>query len=577
MSSGPVPGADRGRAGGLAAGDPGPPARDTLRRHGRQPERSLEAALEQSSPRWRPGWRRRTTSPSRQGTSGERLLGLAEALAGLPDDQRLAVELRHLEGLAVAEVARRMGRSTAAVAGLLHRGLKRSRDLDDPRVKREDDDDKRRRDHGPRAAGLHEVPWRAYFEAVEAGRAPDREELLARHPDLAAELAEFFAEQDRFHRLVEPLRPEAPGPGRGPDRGPRRAPRGSPSDADPGTRSAATTTASEARRPGGHDRRPSPTPRPRRRWRRRRRPTLPAGPGSATSATTSCRRVLGRGGMGVVYEARQLSLNRLVALKMIRAGDLAGDDELRRFQIEAEAVANLDHPHIVPVYEVGEHQGQHYFSMKLIDGGSLAGRLAEYAADPRAAARLMATVARAVHHAHQRGILHRDLKPANILLDEQGRPHVTDFGLAKRVEAGDELTLSGAVVGTPGYMAPEQASGQRRAITTAADVYGLGAILYALLTGRPPFQGDSVLETLEQVRDRPPEPPARLNRRVDRDLETICLKCLEKDPRRRYELGRGPGRRPGAVPGRRADPGAAGRGPRSGSGCGRGATRSWPA
>src|SRR4051794_7816994 len=187
---------------------------------------------------------------------------------------------------------------------------------------------------------------------------------------------------------------------------------------------------------------------------------------------------------------------------MIRAGDMAGDYDLRQFQVEAEAVAALDDPHIVPVYEVGEHQGRRYFSMKLVAGGSLADRLAEYVADPKAAARLLATVARAVHHAHQRGILHRDLKPANILIDTEDRPHVTDFGLAKRVEAGDELTLSGAVMGPPGYMAPEQASGRRRAVTTAADVYGLGAILYATLAGRAPFQADSVLETLDQVRER---------------------------------------------------------------------------
>jgi serine/threonine-protein kinase len=244
--------------------------------------------------------------------------------------------------------------------------------------------------------------------------------------------------------------------------------------------------------------------------------------------------VLGRGGMGVVYRARQMTLNRQVALKMIRAGLLAGDDELRRFQNEAEAVALLDHPGIVPVHEVGEFDGQRYFSMKLVEGGNLADRLETYRSDPRASAALVAEVADAVHHAHVRGVLHRDLKPANVLVDARGRPHVTDFGLAKRVGEDAGMTLSGAILGTPAYMAPEQAAGHRGSITTATDVYGLGAILYAMLAGRAPFVGDSVVETLEQVRTRSPEPPTRLNGDVPRDLETICLKCLAKDPRQRY-------------------------------------------
>jgi serine/threonine-protein kinase len=244
--------------------------------------------------------------------------------------------------------------------------------------------------------------------------------------------------------------------------------------------------------------------------------------------------VLGKGGMGVVYRARQLSLNRLVALKMIKAGALADDAELRRFHNEAEAVAALDHPGIVPIHEVGEHGGQRYFTMKLVAGDSLAASLGRYRDDPRAAAALVAAAAEAVHHAHQRRILHRDLKPANILVDEQGRPHVTDFGLAKRVEGDSELTQSGAIKGTPAYMAPEQTTGRRGAVTTATDVYGLGAVLYALLAGRAPFGGDGVVETLEAVRHRAPEPPRRLNPRVSRDLEVIGLKCLEKDPGRRY-------------------------------------------
>ena len=238
--------------------------------------------------------------------------------------------------------------------------------------------------------------------------------------------------------------------------------------------------------------------------------------------------------MGVVYKARQVTLNRPVALKMIKAGLLADDDQLQRFQNEAESVALLDHPGIVPVYEVGEHEGQRYFSMKLIDGGNLADQLVSFKDDPGAVATLMIETAEAVQHAHMRGILHRDLKPANILIDAQGHPHITDFGLAKRIESDVELTQSGAILGTPAYMSPEQAAGNRGSITTATDVYGLGAILYALLTGKAPFGGESVIETLDAVRNRPPEPPTKRNAKVPRDLELICLKCLEKNPADRY-------------------------------------------
>jgi serine/threonine protein kinase len=204
---------------------------------------------------------------------------------------------------------------------------------------------------------------------------------------------------------------------------------------------------------------------------------------------------------------------------------------VQRFQREAESAAQLDHPHIVPIYEVGEHEGQHYFSMKLIDGGSLAG--CTLPLPVRQSAALLATTARAVHRAHQRGILHRDLKPGNILLDAQGQPHVTDFGLAKRVEGERGQTQTGSIVGTASYMPPEQARAEKL-LTTAADVYSLGAVLYELLTGQPPFRAETPLDTVLQVLEKEPEPPRRSNPRIDRDVETICLKCLQKEPAKRY-------------------------------------------
>jgi WD40 repeat protein/tRNA A-37 threonylcarbamoyl transferase component Bud32 len=254
------------------------------------------------------------------------------------------------------------------------------------------------------------------------------------------------------------------------------------------------------------------------------------GPGLGQIGEYELLEKIAEGGMGVVYKARQRSLNRLVALKLILGGRLATEQEVRRFQTEAEAAAQLDHPHIVPIYEVGRAEGRHFYVMKLVEGGSLA----EAVMTPSLVARLMARIARAVHHAHLRGILHRDLKPANILVDANGEPHVTDFGLARLTGRDSSLTMPGAVVGTPSFMAPEQASGAVQELTTAADIYSLGAILYFLLTGRPPFVGATAAETIRRVQQEEPKDPCTLVAGLNRDVATICLKCLEKAALRRY-------------------------------------------
>jgi WD40 repeat protein len=318
-----------------------------------------------------------------------------------------------------------------------------------------------------------------YLDAAQRGEPLEREAWLAQHADLRPDLESFLADQSAFARAAAPIEPKTID---------------LPSDAQ------VHGPVDVVRYIGDYE--------------------LLA--------------ELDRGGMGVVFRARQVSLDRPVAVKMILAGHLASAADVRRFRTEAEAAAKLDHPHILPIYEVGEHEGQHYFSMKLVAGGSLSGRIAALVREPEAAVALLVKVCRAVHFAHQRGILHRDLKPANVLLDADSTPYVTDFGLAKRVDGDAGLTQSGAIVGTPSYMAPEQARAEKL-LTTAADVYALGAILYELLTGRPPFKSATPLDTLLQVLDREPDRPRALNPAADRDLETVALKCLQKEPAKRYE------------------------------------------
>lgn len=243
---------------------------------------------------------------------------------------------------------------------------------------------------------------------------------------------------------------------------------------------------------------------------------------------------IGRGGTSVVYRAHQRRLSRIVALKTLHGAALGSRDAFERFQIEAQAVARLNHPHIVPLYEVGRHAGTHFLTLRHFERGSLAEALKARRFTPEAAARLVATAARAVHHAHSRGVLHRDIKPSNLLLDEDGAPHVADFGLAKLSDRDSGLTLSTSVLGTPAYMAPEQATGNAKEAGTPADIYSLGAVLFELLTGRAPFLGRSSLEVLRLVADTEPPRPGSLAPGLDRDLEAVCLRCLEKDPSRRY-------------------------------------------
>src|SRR5262245_46773055 len=310
-----------------------------------------------------------------------------------------------------------------------------------------------------------------YLAACDAGDPPQRAAFLARFPDLADSLAAFLDDHERMRRAADLDRASCQSP---------------------------------AQRPLGTVR---------------------------YVGDYELLAEIARGGMGVVYRARQASVNRVVALKMILAGSFATEADLRRFRVETEAAANLDHPNILPIYEVSEHEGRPYFTMKLAEGGSLDKRVGGLSV--REAAALLVKLARAVQFAHQRGILHRDLKPANVLLDARGEPLIADFGLAKRVDGGAGATQSGAIVGTPAYMSPEQARGQK-GISTAADVYALGAILYECLTGRPPFRAATAAATVLQVITQEPASPSRLNDKVTRDIETICIKSLHKEPERSY-------------------------------------------
>jgi WD40 repeat protein/tRNA A-37 threonylcarbamoyl transferase component Bud32 len=327
----------------------------------------------------------------------------------------------------------------------------------------------------------------AILEARARGWAPDRRRLLACYPHLADDLARFFAGEDLVEKVAAPLRPDEP---------------------------AAAQPASSDTTVGPH---PSTEP----------SPGWPRVPGYEILQEVA------RGGMGVVYKARQLRADRVVALKMILAGGHSSPAERKRFRREAEAVARLQHPNVVQIHEVGEHDGLPFFSLEFCPGGSLADKLAGTPLPPQAAARLVETLARAVHAAHRANVVHRDLKPANVLLLEDGTPKVTDFGLAKKLDVSGQ-TQTGAVVGTPSYMAPEQAGGRSKEMGPACDVYGLGAILYELLVGRPPFKAATALDTLMQVLSEEPVPVRRLQPKVPRDLETVCHKCLEKEPRQRY-------------------------------------------
>lgn len=328
----------------------------------------------------------------------------------------------------------------------------------------------------------------AYVEDLHAGKSPDRGKLLAEHPELAALLACL----DSLARMA----PRTGGPAQA------NGSRGDSLKTEPSAVPMATPVSFEEMANGFEK--------------------------------FELLHEIGRGGMGVIWKARQKGLDRLVAIKMILASHLASDTQVDRFTAEAKTMARLHHPNIVGIHETGEVNGQHYFVMEYIAGRSLAEANRSRRLEPEQAARQAATVAQAVAYLHSQGVVHRDLKPSNILLDEAGQPYVTDFGLVKMLDSSSHMTSTGVIVGTPAYMAPEQAAGRASQVGPLSDVYGLGAILYELLTGRPPFHEDNPLDTLVQVIESEPTRPRLLNPRIPRNLEMICLRCLEKAPEERY-------------------------------------------
>jgi eukaryotic-like serine/threonine-protein kinase len=350
----------------------------------------------------------------------------------------------------------------------------------------------------------------AYLEALARGESIDRRTLWARHPEVAEELATFFENHDRLVVLADRWCSETTG-----DLQPRNR-RGS----DSGRSSDSVTLSMPSHREDVSPNAPPVAEFP--------------GPSLRSLGDYELLEEIGRGGMGIVYRAHQISLNRTVAIKMIRSGELADEDSIRRFQAEAAATACLKHPHIVGIHEVGQWAGQYYFSMEYVSGVSLADLCRRGPLPPKQAARYVQQIAAAMDAAHRSGVLHRDLKPSNVLVDDRDQARVTDFGLAKRIETDQKLTLTGQIVGTPPYMAPEQASGATDRVGPLSDVYSIGAVLYELLTGRPPFKGRTPLDTLAQVCERDPKLPRQLNPNTPRELEMICLKCLEKNPQDRY-------------------------------------------
>ncbi|MGA2259758.1 MAG: serine/threonine-protein kinase, partial [Thermoguttaceae bacterium] len=346
----------------------------------------------------------------------------------------------------------------------------------------------------------------AYLEAIARGEAVDRHTLVANHPQLSEELAHFFEAHDHAARLAENWR------------------------ASDGGDLEIMAVASKKLATNADD-----------------FMTTGEFPASSPEAMQLADRAdhelrlrkfgdyenleeIARGAMGVVYKAHQISLNRTVAVKMILSGDLADESDIRRFRIEAEAAAHLQHPNIIGIYDVGQHDGHHFFSMEYVAGENLSQIIRKGSVPPKQAARYVRQIADAIGHAHRKGVTHRDIKPSNVLIDDKDQARVTDFGLAKRVECDQQLTASHQIVGTVPYMAPEQVMGSRDRVGPASDIYSIGVLFYELLTRQQPFRGRTALDTLQQIREHDPKPPRQINPQTPRELELICLKCLEKNP-----------------------------------------------